>query len=203
MHPIAPSDSETWASRSLFSPVLARPRALAFLSTTGKCVMHGCCRLVKAPTELERTQDMHTGHWQHGAESSVRTKKTLNMPPGPCSATAYRRPLPPLARGSRPPLSRSYTPTDHERLRGDAAAGVHLFRILTLTPPLSLSLFTSHTSPTLDVLGEGSSRRIRRGHDGFIRVVSDTLKGHLRRLLHPTGLSIICARGVRLVLAPM
>ena len=25
-----------------------------------KCVMHGCCSLVRAPTELERTQDMHT-----------------------------------------------------------------------------------------------------------------------------------------------
>ena len=26
----------------------------------GACVMHGCCGLVMAPTELERTQDMHT-----------------------------------------------------------------------------------------------------------------------------------------------
>lgn len=25
-----------------------------------ECVMHGCCSLVRAPTELERTQDMHT-----------------------------------------------------------------------------------------------------------------------------------------------
>lgn len=52
-----------------------------------ECVMHGCCCLVTAPTELERTQDMHTATLPSRSCRALASP-ALNDPTGPCSAAA-------------------------------------------------------------------------------------------------------------------